>query len=106
MFSVSSLTRLNQKRNAIDAEILRKEREERNRVVKEGFEKIYRSCWEEIKEVNRFESKYSFHIPLFMPSIANYDSNNCRKYLLKKLKRDNFKAQVDENNPYVLNIEW
>ena len=89
----------------VTADELVKEQSERNLKRRKYFKKIYKLVERRIvdsSKINLYQCYYD--IPHFLINVPIYKMDECRKYIVNKLKENGFKVEV--HNPNRLIISW
>ena len=86
--------------------IIQKEIENEKIKLKEFVKKIYYDCMKKIKEaINVGSTDIFYKVPSENSEYKNYNSINCLKYIEKKLRKNNFKTFIDENENMIF-VTW
>ena len=89
----------------VKAEDLKKEREEKKKQKEKTFKKIYKIAEKKIIIANTGNNTVAwFEIPEFILGVPIYKILECKKYLVKKLKKNGFNTEFFE--PNILKIDW
>jgi hypothetical protein len=89
----------------VKAEDLIKEQDEKNQTRKKIYKKVYKRIETKIVQVNKVnESQYWYEIPEFILGIPLYSFDECKKYIIQKLKKNGFKIEMIKNN--VILVDW
>jgi len=89
----------------IKASDLIKEQKQRKKHLEKTYDKIYRYVEKKIVECNNINmSQCYYEIPTFMLNLPLYSFNECRDYIIKKLKNNGF--SVEMYNSKILLIKW
>lgn len=89
----------------VKAEDLIKEQEEKNEIRKKCYKKVYKRIETKIVQVNSVnESQCWYEIPEFILGIPLYSFEDCKKYIIEKLKKNGFKSKMINDN--VILIDW
>ena len=89
----------------VTADELVKDQSERNLKRRKYFKKIYKLVERRIvdsSKINLYQCYYD--IPHFLINVPIYKMDECRKYIVNKLKENGFKVEV--HNPNRLIISW
>lgn len=80
-----------------------KDQHERNRKREKMYKKIYKLAEKKIIDCSKVNNKGCyFSVPVFLISIPTYSSNECKRYLINKLKDDGFRVEdYDTNTIYI-----
>jgi hypothetical protein len=86
--------------------IIQKEIENEKIKLKEFIKKIYYDCMKKIKEaINIGSTDIFYKVPLENSEYKNYNSIKCLNYIEKKLRKNNFKTFIEENENMIF-ITW
>lgn len=89
----------------VTAEDLVKEQKERDIKRRKYFKKVYKLVERRIvdsSKINLYQCYYD--IPNFIINVPLYSLDDCRKYIIDKLKMNGFKVQVYNENRLI--ISW
>ena len=89
----------------VTAEDLVKEQKERDIKRRKYFKKVYKLVERRIvdsSKINLYQCYYD--IPNFIINVPLYSLDDCRKYIIDKLKTNGFKVQVYNENRLI--ISW
>ena len=89
----------------VTADELIKEQSERNLKRRKYFKKIYKLVERRIvdsSKINLYQCYYD--IPHFLINVPIYKMDECRKYIVSKLKENGFKVEVHKPNRLI--ISW
>lgn len=80
-------------------------RKKDNKRNQETFDSILNKCCVVIKKANNLgENMCIYEIPTFILGKPTYDLNNCVRYIIKKLKKNDFNIMLVSNN--IILITW
>ena len=89
----------------VDANDLIKEQKKREEIKIVTFEKIYKTIEKKIKLASASNYYYVWHeMPEFILGLPTYNLKSCIKFVVKKLKENNF--ECDWFMPNILLIKW
>ena len=89
----------------VKAEDLIKEQQEKTEIRKKCYKKVYKRIETKIVQVNSVnESQCWYEIPEFILGIPLYSFEDCKKYIIEKLKKNGFKSNMINDN--VILIDW
>jgi hypothetical protein len=89
----------------VKAEDLIKEQQEKIEIRKKCYKKVYKRIENKIVQVNSVnESQCWYEIPEFILGIPLYSFDDCKKYIIEKLKKNGFKTTMINDN--VILIDW
>lgn len=89
----------------VTAEDLVKEQKERDIKRRKYFKKVYKLVERRIvdsSKINLYQCYYD--IPNFIINVPLYSLDDCRKYIIDKLKSNGFKVQIYNQNRLI--ISW
>lgn len=89
----------------VTAEDLVKEQKERDIKRRKYFKKVYKLVERRIvdsSKINLYQCYYD--IPNFIINVPLYSLDDCRKYIVDKLKSNGFKVQIYDENRLI--ISW
>ena len=80
-----------------------KDQKDRNRRREKMYKKIYKLAEKKIIDCSKVNNKGCyFSIPVFLISIPTYSADECKTYLMNKLKNDGFRVtDYDQNTIYI-----
>tara|TARA_B110001469_G_C9375505_1_gene195192 strand:- start:160 stop:441 length:282 start_codon:yes stop_codon:yes gene_type:complete len=88
----------------VKANDLIKDQEERDKQKKDIYKKVYKNVETKILQsstINQYQCWY--RIPEFMINLPLYNTEDCKKYIEKKLKKNGFNYYSDNN---IIIISW
>jgi hypothetical protein len=89
----------------VKASDLVKEQQEKNNIKKKNYHKVYKRIEKKILQASSVnEYKCWYEIPEFILGIPLYSFDDCKNYVINKLKNDGFKTEMISNN--VILIDW
>ena len=82
-----------------------KEQKEREEKRKKIFKKVYKLVERRIVEASKINSYQCYYnIPNFVMNVPLYSLEDCRNYIIDKLKKNDFKVELINQN--VILISW
>ena len=88
----------------VKAQDLKNEQLEREENKKKIYKKIYKNVEKKIVQSNAInQSQCWFRIPEFMFNLPLYNTEDCKKYIIKKLRKNGFNCHTSDN---IIIISW
>jgi hypothetical protein len=91
----------------VKAKDLIKVQKEKEKIKYKSFSKIYSFVEKKINLASSCGYYYTwYHIPEFIIGYPLYNLDECKNYIIDKLKKDGFDTNIDESQPTLIIIKW